>query len=99
MTSKKIIEDQIYIRVIESFNEPKEIDHEIIEKLIADACSAVEAEGEGMKIDVDVVVRNVLLLILASLHKDTPIDNLGQDLHDLPPSKLAKFLEDIHGMI
>jgi len=99
MANKIILEDQIYMRVIESFTGMSEIDHEVLEKLIADTCTAVEAEEDGNKIDVDVVVRNVLLLILGLLHKDKPIDNLGQDLYALPPLRLAKFLGDIQNMI
>jgi hypothetical protein len=99
MANKKIIEEQIYMQAIELFKDTAEINHEVIEKLIADACSAVEAEGEGRKLDVNVVVRNLLLLVLGSFHKDRPIDNLGQDIHDLPPQKLVKRLEEMRGMI
>ncbi len=92
MISKRIAEDQIYLPIVSQFVE-KDVDYELIGKIIVNACKSFDLENQ--EVDPKAVVKNALLLILGLIHKDEPVDKIGKDMSMLSPEEVKRIEEDL----
>jgi hypothetical protein len=82
-------EETIYINILREYVKDG-IDFETVGHLIVDACNVVKETTE--EVDPRNIVRNALLLVLAMLHKNEPIENLGKDIWSMSKTEIKKNL-------
>lgn len=90
------IDESIYGPIVEQFSETS-IDFEEVGKLIVAACSRLD-KGK-LDMDKKTIAKNALLLVLGLIHKDEPVDKIGEELWNLSNEEIKTKIDEFKEML